>query len=141
MTGPPVVTFRSPGDRDDGPVTVLFSDVEASTELRTARGDHAAHALLRTHEELIRGQIAQHGGREVKALGDGFLVAFASARRAVACAVAIQRTLQERRFELPDVNVQIGINTGEVVQEGTDLYGQVVHAAARIAAKATGGEI
>ena len=129
------------GASNEGPVTVLFTDVEASTELRTARGDQAAHALLRTHDQLVRDQVADHGGREVKALGDGFMVVFASARRAVTCAVAIQRALQERRFELADMKVRIGINTGEVVQEGDDLYGQSVHAAARIAAKAAGGEI
>ncbi len=124
-----------------GPVTVLFTDVEASTDLRTRHGDHAAQQLLRRHEEVVRDEVAAHGGVEVKALGDGFMVAFGSARRALACAVAIQRALAERRADLPDLKVRIGLNTGEVVAEADDLYGQAVHAAARIAARAAGGEI
>ena len=124
-----------------GPVTILFTDVEASTDLRTRHGDQAAQQLLRGHEDLVRDQVQAHGGREVKTLGDGFMMAFASARRAVACAVAIQRALCDHRLDLPDVKVRIGLNTGEVVCEDGDLYGQAVHAAARIAAKAGGGEI
>ncbi len=124
-----------------GPVTILFTDVEASTELRTRHGDHVAQQLLRRHEEVVRGEVAAHGGVEVKALGDGFMVAFGSARRALACAVAIQRALAERRADLSDLRVRIGLNTGEVVAEADDLYGQAVHAAARIAARAAGGEI
>ena len=124
-----------------GPVTILFTDVEASTDLRTRHGDQAAQQLLRGHEDLVRDQVQAHGGREVKTLGDGFMVAFGSARRALACAVAIQRALSDRRFDLADVKVRIGLNTGEVVCEAGDLYGQAVHAAARIAAKAGGGEI
>jgi DNA-binding SARP family transcriptional activator/class 3 adenylate cyclase len=125
----------------DGPVTILFTDVEASTDLRTRRGDQVAQHLLRDHEELVRSQVEAHGGREVKALGDGFMVAFTSARRALTCAVGIQRALEGRRSELAEVRVRIGLNTGELVREGDDLYGQAVHAAARIAAKAGGGEI
>ena len=124
-----------------GPVTILFTDVEASTDLRTRHGDDAAQELLRGHEEVVRDQVKAHGGVEVKALGDGFMMAFGSARRALACAVAIQRALADRSLDLPDIKVRIGVNTGEVVLQGDDLYGQAVHAAARIAAKARGGEI
>jgi DNA-binding SARP family transcriptional activator/class 3 adenylate cyclase len=125
----------------EGPVTILFTDVEASTDLRTRRGDQVAQHLLRDHEEIVRSQVEAHAGREVKALGDGFMVAFTSARRALSCAIDIQRTLETRRSELPEVRVRIGLNTGELLREGDDLYGQSVHAAARIAAKAAGGEI
>lgn len=78
---------------DDGgaPVTILFTDVEGSTDLRTRRGDAVAHAVLREHEGLVRACVAEHGGREVKALGDGFMVVFASVRRGLACAVAVQQ--------------------------------------------------
>ncbi|HTC80988.1 MAG TPA: BTAD domain-containing putative transcriptional regulator, partial [Acidimicrobiia bacterium] len=124
-----------------GPVTVLFTDVEASTDIRTRHGDQIAQQLLRAHEDLVRSQVRAHGGLEVKALGDGFMVAFGSARRALSCAIATQRSLSDHRLDLPDVKVRIGLNTGEVVHEGDDLYGQAVHAAARIAAKAHGGEI
>ena len=127
----------------DGPVTILFSDVEGSTDLRTERGDAAAHRILRSHEDFVRGCVAAHDGREVKALGDGFMIAFASVRKALTCAVTIQAGLAERNAATPAdaVRVRIGVNTGEVVAEDDDLYGQAVNAAARIAGRANGGEI
>src|SRR5207237_4343413 len=127
----------------EGPVTILFSDVEGSTDLRTERGDAVAHRILRAHEEVVRGCVSAHGGREIKALGDGFMLAFASVRKALACAQAIQVGLAERNAASPgdEVQVRIGINTGEVVVEGDDLYGQAVNAAARIASRAKGGEV
>ena len=85
----------------EGTVTVLFTDVEGSTDLTTRRGDEAARDVLRAHEELVREQVQEHDGREVKALGDGFMVAFGSARKAVACAVGIQRALAEWNAFLP----------------------------------------
>ena len=127
----------------DGPVTILFSDVEGSTDLRTERGDLVAHRILRAQEEFVRGCVAAHDGREVKSLGDGFMIVFASVRKALACAVAFQVGLAERNATAPDdeVRVRIGVNTGEVVAEGDDLYGQAVNAAARIASRANGGEV
>jgi class 3 adenylate cyclase/tetratricopeptide (TPR) repeat protein len=127
----------------EGTVTVLFTDVEGSTDLTTRRGDEAAQAILRTQRELVRQQVEQHSGHEVKSLGDGFMVAFASARKAVACAVGIQRALEEHNREHPDqqVQVRIGLNTGEAIKEEADLFGAAVDAAARIAAKAKGGQI
>ncbi len=128
---------------DEAPVTILFTDVEGSTDLRTRRGDAAAHEILREHEDLVRACVGEHGGREVKALGDGFMVVFASVRRALGCAIAIQQTVDEQTWKAPGsgVRVRIGVNTGEVVDEGGDIYGQAVNAAARIAARAQGGEI
>jgi predicted ATPase/class 3 adenylate cyclase len=127
----------------EGTVTVLFTDVEGSTDLTTRRGDEAAQAILRPQRELVRQQVEQHCGHEVKSLGDGFMVAFASARKAVACAVGIQRALEQHNRQHPDqqVQVRIGLNTGEAIQEEADLFGQAVNAAARIAAKAKGGQI
>jgi class 3 adenylate cyclase/tetratricopeptide (TPR) repeat protein len=127
----------------EGPVTILFSDVEGSTDLRTERGDAAAHRILQSHEDVVRRCLAAHDGREVKALGDGFMVAFASVRKALACAVAIQQGLAERNADSPgdELRIRIGVNTGEVVAEDDDLYGQAVNAAARIASRAKGGEI
>jgi len=128
----------------EGTVTVLFTDVEGSTGLTTSRGDEAARDVLRAHEELVRQQVQEHDGREVKAIGDGFMVAFGSARKAVACAVGIQRALEEHSRGQPQgdqVRVRMGLNTGEVVRERDDLFGETVNAAARIAAKAKGGQV
>jgi DNA-binding SARP family transcriptional activator/class 3 adenylate cyclase len=126
-----------------GPVTVLFTDVEGSTELHTRLGDAAAREILRAQERLVRHHVEAHGGREVKALGDGFMVAFASTRAALACAVAIQAELDTQPHAAggAPVRVRMGLNAGEVTEERQDLFGAAVAAAARIAAKAEGGEI
>jgi class 3 adenylate cyclase len=131
------------GGFPEGPVTILFSDVEGSTDLRTERGDRVAHRILRSHEAVVRDCVAAHDGREVKTLGDGFMVVFSSPRKALEFAVAIQQRLEERNAASPDeeLKVRIGLNTGEVVVEGGDVYGQAVNAAARIASRARGGEI
>ncbi|MDP9325921.1 MAG: AAA family ATPase, partial [Candidatus Dormibacteraeota bacterium] len=127
----------------EGTVTVLFTDVQGSTELRTSRGDEAARLILRAQEDVVRQQVEAHSGREVKALGDGFMVAFGSARRAVQCAVGIQRAIHQYNHGHPvdQVQVRIGLNSGEVSEEDGDLFGAAVNAAARVAAKAKGGEV
>jgi class 3 adenylate cyclase/tetratricopeptide (TPR) repeat protein len=133
-----------PGRADGGaPITVLFTDIEGSTDLRNRLGDDLAQETLGVHDELVRAALSEHGGQEIKALGDGFMVAFASPRRALACAQAIHRAISRARWPAPQatVRLRIGVNTGEVVEHGGDLFGQAVHAAARIAAKAQGGEI
>jgi len=127
----------------EGTITVLFTDVEGSTEMRNRLGDEAAQRLIKAHEELVREEVGGHGGREVKALGDGFMVAFSSARRAVACAVAIQKALEHRNQHHPQerLSIRIGLNAGEVTEDSGDLFGAAVNAASRVAAKARGGEI
>ena len=118
----------------EGTVTVLFTDVVGSTDLTTSRGDEAAQEILRAQRELVRGQVEEHGGHEVKGLGDGFMVAFATASKAVACAVGIQRALEEHnRSQPPDeqVLICIGPNLGGVIQKEADLFGETVNAAAR----------
>src|SRR5688572_16333598 len=127
----------------EGAVTVLFTDVEGSTDLRTRLGDEAADELLRLHEEIVRDRVVHHGGHEIKALGDGFMVAFASPRKAISCAVEIQRALGDRNRADPgrELRVRIGINAGEVSEKAGDLFGAAVNAAARIAGKARGGQI
>jgi len=127
----------------EGTVTVLFTDVEGSTDLTTRRGDEAAREVLRACDELVRQQVARHRGREVKHTGDGLMVAFTSARRAIACAVDIQRAIAGRSRREPEraVRVRIGLNTGEVIREEEDLFGATVNAAKRITDHAAAGEI
>jgi len=128
----------------EGTVTILFTDVVGSTDLTTSRGDEAAQEIMRAQRDLTRQQVEEHSGHEIKGLGDGFMVAFTSARQAVACAVGIQRALDEHNRQQPldeQVWVRIGLNTGEVIHEEEDLFGEAVNAAARIAAKAKGGQI
>jgi class 3 adenylate cyclase len=92
---------------------------------------------------VIRGQVHAYGGFEVKVQGDGFMVAFPGARRAVQCARAIQGAIAtefERQPEGP-IRVRIGLHTGEVLKEQDDFYGKNVVLAARIAEQAQGGQI
>ena len=104
-------------------LTVLFTDVVGSTELLTRLGDDRADALRRSHFATLRAAIAEHRGREVKSLGDGLMVAFASARDAVACAAAMQRAVSEE----PDaLGLRIGIDAGEPIYEDDDLFGTPV---------------
>ena len=126
----------------EGTVTLLFTDVEGSTALTSRSGDAAGRALLRDCEDVLRSQITKHGGREIKSLGDGLMVAFSSARRAIGCAVDIQKELDGRgRSANNGLRVRMGLNAGEAIHEGDDLFGSAVNAAARIAARAKGGEI
>ena len=127
----------------EGTVTVLFTDCEGSTDLTTRLGDDAAREVLRACDELVRQQVTRHRGQEVKHTGDGLMVAFTSARRAVACAVDIQRAIAGRNRRDPEraVRVRIGLNTGEVIREEADLFGATVNAAKRIADYAAAGEI
>ena len=82
-------------------------------------------------------------GFEVELLGDGFLIAFASASRAVQAAVEIQHALRRYCEETPDVpiRVRMGLHTGEPIREGDRFFGKTVILAARIAAQAKAGEI
>jgi class 3 adenylate cyclase len=127
----------------DGTVTILFTDIEGSTALTERLGDRRAHDILRAHNLLVRQAVAEHGGVEVKSEGDGFMLAFQSARRALACAVALQRGLRAWGTDHPDeaVRVRIGIHTGEVLREADDFFGLNVIVAARIADQARGGEV
>jgi len=98
---------------------------------------------LRSHNAIVREQVSVYGGFEVKSQGDGFMLAFSSATRAVACAIGIQRGLAAYAGKHPDesVRVRIGLHTGEAIVEAGDFYGRHVNLAARIGAAAEGGEI
>jgi class 3 adenylate cyclase len=126
-----------------GTVTVLFTDIAGSTEMAEALGDQRWVEVLRTHNALVREQMAAHDGTEVKVHGDGFMVAFASARSAILAATDAQRAMARYRAEHPDVPVEIriGLHTGEVVAADGDYFGRNVILAARIADRAAGGEI
>jgi class 3 adenylate cyclase/tetratricopeptide (TPR) repeat protein len=127
----------------DGTVTILFSDIEGSTEMTERLGDQRMQQVLRGHNDIVRHQVAAFGGFEVKSLGDGFMLAFASARRALQCAMAVQRAFSAHNQEHPEepVLVRMGLHTGEFVQEMDDFFGKNVILASRIADRARGGEI
>jgi adenylate cyclase len=124
-------------------LAILFTDVEGSTELRNRRGDQAADGILRIHEAIVRRQIGEHAGEEVLFLGDGFMASFAAVPAALRSAVGIQRALEEHNVTDPSrrVRVRIGVHVGDVTLRDGTLFGQAVHAAARVAAVAAGGQI
>ena len=127
----------------DGTVTILFSDVVGYTEMTEQLGDIRAHERLVAHNEILRAQLAAHGGYEVKSQGDGFMVAFAGASRALRCSIAIQRAFADYCRKRPDepIQVHIGLNTGEVLKDGDDFLGRTVILASRIAGEARSSEI
>ena len=127
----------------DGTVTIMFSDIEGSTLLTDRLGDRRWMEVLAVHNDLVRREVEREKGFEVKSAGDGFMVAFSSARRAVRASIAIQRAFAEHNAANPDVQmlVRIGLHTGEAIREADDFYGRNVILAARIGAAARGGEI
>jgi class 3 adenylate cyclase len=123
--------------------SIMFTDLQGSTELLKLLGDEEYQVLLQTHNSIIRQQVVNYGGLEVKTMGDGFMVVFYSTRRAVTCALDIQRDLQDFNQRNPDrqLKVRIGINVGETIKEEEDYFGSAVVLAARIMAEASGGQI
>ena len=125
----------------NGTVTILFTDIEGSTQLTEQLGDDDWLTVLREHNEIVRSQVIEYSGFEVKSQGDGFMLAFPSAKDALRCAIGIQRALAARESNGTGLRVRIGLHTGEPVRDADDFYGKAVILAARIASEARGSEI
>ena len=82
--------------------SIMFTDLQDSTQMLNRLGDEENQTLLASHSKIIREQLDKYGGLEVKTIGDGFMIAFYSARKAVTCAVEIQRELQDFNLQNPD---------------------------------------
>ena len=107
-------------------------------------GDAQWLHVIETHNTIVRRMVARHGGTEVKAQGDGFMLRFRSASTAIACMVDVQRALAASATAEPltAVRVRTGIHTGEVILgDDGDMYGRHVIVAARLTGQACGGEI
>jgi TolB-like protein/class 3 adenylate cyclase/Tfp pilus assembly protein PilF len=123
---------------------ILAADVVGYSRLIGADEIGTLARLKALRQEFIDPTIAEHRGRIVKLMGDGALVEFASVVDAVECGVAIQRGVAERNEEVPEyqrIEFRIGINLGDVVVEGDDIYGDGVNVAARLEGLAQPGEI
>jgi len=129
--------------RGGQPVTILFTDVQGSTQLRARHGDRIADEMLHDHEGIVRRAIGANGGAEVVFLGDGFMATFGTPAAGLSCAVAIQRALQQYGRDNPDrrIRVRIGLHHGVAVERDGTLYGQAVNAASRVMSEAFGGQI
>jgi class 3 adenylate cyclase/pimeloyl-ACP methyl ester carboxylesterase len=125
--------------------TVLFTDVVGHTEMMQRLGDAGGREVLREHERITRETLKQHHGVEVKTMGDGFMASFASVTSAMECAVALQRAFAawnaDRGSDAPLLEVRVGLNAGEPIEDDGDLFGATVIMASRVAAQAAGGEI
>ncbi len=117
-------------------LTVLFTDIVGSTRLAAELGDSRWRTLLDAHNQIVRRQLEEHRGREVKTIGDGFLVTFDGPARAIWCARAITEAVREL-----DVHVRAGIHTGEAELLGDDIGGMAVHIGARVVALAGPDEV
>jgi class 3 adenylate cyclase len=117
---------------------ILFTDLQGSTSMSRAIGDTAAMDLLDSHDKIIRGALATYRGREIKHTGDGIMASFKDVADSLKCAVAIQRSFHEFNKGNPrmPMNLRIGINAGEPVERGADLFGMTVQLAARTCAHA-----
>jgi class 3 adenylate cyclase/tetratricopeptide (TPR) repeat protein len=127
-----------------GPLlAIMFTDIAGSTAAFERLGDVAGLAMVRTHDVVVREWLARCDGTLMKHTGDGMLAAFPSVQSALDCAVAIQRAFERhtRRHPRRPLQVRIGINVGEPLAEDGDLFGTAVNTAARVCARAKGGEI
>jgi class 3 adenylate cyclase len=121
---------------------IMFTDLERFTETIERLGDVQAHQLLMTHNMLVRSRVTSHNGRELKTMGDGFLVVFPSVVKAVACAKAIQSDIADHNEHNDEqLAVRIGLHVGGVIQNRDDVHGRNVVMASRIASLAKGGEV
>jgi predicted ATPase/class 3 adenylate cyclase len=124
-----------------GTVTFLFTDVEGSTRLWESAASAMGTAIER-HDELLRSAVEGHGGYVFSTGGDGFAVAFARARDAVAAAVDAQSALAAEPWpEEAVILVRMGLHTGEVEERGGDYFGTAVNQAARLMGLAHGGQV
>ena len=110
----------------------MFTDIVGYTSL-TQRDESSTLQALEKHRSLLRPHFSSHGGREIKTIGDAFLIEFQSALDAVLCAVAVQQMMHDRNVARGEpLSLRIGIHMGDVVESGNDILGDAVNIASRI---------
>jgi adenylate cyclase len=123
-------------------VAILFTDVVGSTELSQRLSPDAADEIRRRHFSILRQAITEVGGTEVKNLGDGLMVVFASASAAFACGAAMQQGVErDNRNREHSVGLRVGLSGGEVTREEDDYFGDPVVEAARLCATCESGQV
>src|SRR6185503_2934141 len=123
---------------------VLFADISGSTQLYVQHGDTTARTIIAKALEYLTGVTKEHRGVVIKTIGDEVMCRFPSADDAFDAAVGMQRTLKENAGEITDktrVCIRVGLQWGEVVNQGGDVFGDAVNVAARVAAVAKRDQI
>jgi class 3 adenylate cyclase len=122
---------------------ILCADVYGYSRL-TGEDEEATHRILTSHRKVVDGLIERHHGRFVNSAGDSVLAEFASVVNAVQCAVETQAALKVENANLPPerrMEFRIGINLGDVIVDGEQIYGDGVNVAARLEGLAEPGGI
>lgn len=112
---------------------ILAADVVGYSRLMGADEVGTLEQLKCLRRKLVQPKIIAHGGRIVKLMGDGLLAEFPSVVEAVQCAMEIQKGMEERALDLPEdqqIRLRIGVNLGDIITEGSDIYGDGVNIAA-----------
>jgi adenylate cyclase len=127
----------------EGMVTIVFTDVEGSTEMIDTIGETDWLELMMTHNRIVRGCVQAHGGDVVRSEGDGFMLLFASVNTALGFAADVQQLLADHCERNPDrpLRVRIGMHTGNIFQSDDDFLGKAIVLAARITGRARGAQI
>jgi class 3 adenylate cyclase/pimeloyl-ACP methyl ester carboxylesterase len=123
-------------DHDRALAAVLFTDIIGSTAVANKIGDRAWRLRLDAHDAIVRRALERFRGREVKAMGDGFVATFDGPARAIRCACAIRDELREIGLE-----IRAGVHMGEIELRGDDIGGVAVHIASRVSDRARPGEV
>jgi class 3 adenylate cyclase len=134
IPSPTGIAVHPDGKLDAAIRTFLFTDIVNSTSLTEQYGDIVAMTILRKHNEIVRNNLQQHAGTEVKHTGDGIMATFMTSSKAIRSALQMQNDLREYRDKNPNIplHIRIGINAGEPVTEGNDFFGAAVQLAKRI---------
>ena len=122
---------------------ILAADVAGYSRLM-GRNEEETVRDLEAHQAVVLPLIARHGGAVINIAGDGIVAQFPSAVRAVECAVAIQKVMAERNFDVPAERrmlLRIGVNLGDIIHDGTRTYGDGINVAARLEPLAEPGGI
>jgi class 3 adenylate cyclase len=127
---------RQAAEPDRVLATVLFTDIVDSTRRASELGDRRWQALMRSHDEVVRERVGAFRGREIKTMGDGFLMTFDGPARGIRCARAIVEDV-----EPIGMRVRAGLHTGECELIGEDVGGLAVNIGARVGGLAAGGEV
>ena len=124
-------------------VTIMFTDIVGSTALLERLGDQAGTELIRRHFGILRRSIAAHGGREIKALGDGLMVVFPDPASATACAAAMQRSIMSNNISGggAPLGLRIGLHSGDALHDAGDYFGIPVVIARRLCDLCAAGQV